>query len=266
VNANLSPVAVVTATVIGPVLANVANSMWMYGRHMPDIAPRLGCVDQAQARELLRLGGLFFVLTIVVTLGDSADNLIIVHTLGLQSVTAFAVPAKLFMQLGLLVGLVNMPLWPAHGEALARGDVTWVRRTARRMTVISMLAALLPCAVLVLFGDQLFSLWLPAPLGGNRWLVGGLALWWVMLATVSPLFMVQNGAGVVRPQLLGHSLYLVVSVVAKWYGTKWFGIAVIPYAGVVGYAFTVLPTALYGYRRTLAIHGVDNPRRRDASW
>jgi O-antigen/teichoic acid export membrane protein len=263
VHAGLSPVGVVTSAVIGPVLVNLVNTIWMYGRHMPEIAPRLGSVDRELARELLGLSGLFVLVTIVMTLADNADNLIVAHTLGLQSVTAYAVPAKLFTQLGMLVVLVNQPLWPAHGEALARGQVTWVRRTARRMTVISMLAVLLPAAVVVLFGDRFFATWLSVPLGGNRWLLGGLALWWVMLATISPRFMVQNAAGVVRPQLVGYSLYLVLSVVAKWYGAKWFGIAVIPYIGVVTYVLAVVPAALYGYGRALAMHGVDMAGRRN---
>jgi hypothetical protein len=115
----------------------------------------------------------------------------------------------------------------------------------------------------VLFGDRFFATWLSVPLGANRWLLGGLALWWVMLATISPRFMVQNAAGVVRPQLVGYSLYLVLSVIAKWYGTKWFGMVVIPYIGLVSYLLTVVPAALFGYRRALAMHEVDTAGRRD---
>jgi hypothetical protein len=107
-------------------------------------------------------------------------------------------------------------------------------------------------AALVVSGDHVLRAWVSSTLVTDPWLLGGFALWWTLLATVSPCFMVQNGAGVVRPQLLGYSLYLVVSVAAKWYGTARFGVTAIPYIGVVAYATTVLPTALYGYRRALA--------------
>jgi hypothetical protein len=73
----------------------------------------------------------------------------------------------------------------------------------------------------------------------------------VMLATMSPRFMVQNAAGIVRPQLIGYALYLILSVVAKWYGVKHLGITSIPYIGVAVFMLTTLPATLYGYRRAL---------------
>ena len=64
--------------------------------------------------------------------------------------------------------------------------------------------------------------------------------------------MVQNAAGVVSPQLLGWTLYLVLSVTAKWYGVGHLGITAFPYIGLAIYGLTVLPAALYGYRKALA--------------
>jgi O-antigen/teichoic acid export membrane protein len=252
VHADLGAVAVVSACVGGPVLVNGVNTLWTYARALRPLAPRLALVDRALTRELLGLSGLFLVVIIVITVADNADNLIVAHTLGLASVTAFAVPAKLFTLFGALVSLVNLPLWPAHAEALARGDVAWVRHTARRMTWLSLIVAVGVSAVLVLTGDIVLRTWVSSTLQTDPWLLGGFALWWIMLATVAPCFMVQNGAGVVRPQLLGYALYLVVSVAAKWYGTVRFGITAIPYIGVAAFLATVLPTALYGYRRALA--------------
>jgi O-antigen/teichoic acid export membrane protein len=252
VHYDLGPVAVVAACVAGPVVVNGVNNLWTYGRGLPGLAPRPGLVDRAVVRELLGLSGMFVMVIIVMTAADNADNLVVAHTLGLADVTAFAVPAKLFTLFGALVSLVNLPLWPAHGEALARGDLAWVRRTVRRMTWASLLAAAAVAAVLVATGDAVLRAWVSSTLDTDPWLLGGFALWWVMLATVSPVFMVQNGAGVVRPQLLGYSLYLVMSVPAKWYCAVRFGPTAIPYAGVAAYALTVLPTAVHGYRRALA--------------
>ncbi|MBM0240149.1 oligosaccharide flippase family protein [Micromonospora sp. ATA32] len=261
VHADLPPVAVVAATAVGPPLVNAVNSLWVYGHRMPQLRPRLDAVDRGLAWTLLRLSGVFFVLTIVMSLANNADNLIIAHALGVQSVTEYAVPAKLMSQLGVLVYLVNLPLWPANGEALARGDLAWVRRTVRRMTAISLLVTALPSALLVLAGGRVFAAWLPIPLGGDRWLLAGLALWWVLLASFSPFLMVQNAAGVLRPQLVGLVLYLGVSVVAKWYGAKAYGLAAVPFIGFFAYGLTVLPAALHGYRRTLARYEVDTPGR-----
>ncbi|MFG1951491.1 lipopolysaccharide biosynthesis protein [Micromonospora sp. NPDC048830] len=252
VGAGLPPVAVVAVMAAAPLLVTVVNTVWVYWWRMPQLRPRPSAVDRRLAGGLLRISGLFFAVTIVMAVANNVDNLIIAHTLGLASTTAFAIPAKLMMQLGGLMVMVNMPLWAANGEALARGDVAWVRRTARRMTLLSIVSILLPSTALVAFGDRLFAAWLPYPLGGDRWLLVGLALWWLLLSGFSPLMMVQNAAGVVRPQLVGLVVYLGLSVPGKWYGATAYGLTAIPFVGVACYAFTVLPAGLLGYRRALA--------------
>ncbi|MGQ5265274.1 lipopolysaccharide biosynthesis protein [Micromonospora sp. ZYX-F-536] len=248
----LPPIAVIASIAVGPLLVNIANTAWTFGRRLPQLAPRPRFIDGRGIRDLFGLGGLFFLVTLVMVLADNADPLIIAHVLGLASVTAYAVPAKLFTQLGALVTLVNQPLWPMHGEALARGDIGWVRRTVRRMTIVSTLIALLPSTLLVIFGEELFAAWLPIPVG-NRALLLGFACWWIVLAAISPRFMVQNAAGVIRPQLWGYLLYLPLSVIGKLYGVHWFGVSAAPYIAVVIYTITVVPAAIYGYRRALTL-------------
>ncbi|MBX7268045.1 oligosaccharide flippase family protein [Micromonospora sp. Llam7] len=247
----LPPIAVIASIAAGPLLVNIANTVWTFGRRLPGLAPHPRLASRRGIRDLLGLGGLFLLVTLLIALADNADPLIIAHLLGLASVTAYAVPARLFAQLGALVMLMNQPVWPMHGEALARGDIVWIRRTVRRMTVASVLVVLLPATLLVLFGDRLFAAWLPVPVG-NRSLMLGLAFWWITLAAVSPRFMVQNAAGVVRPQLCGYLMYLPLSTLGKLYGVQLFGLAAAPYAAVMAYLLTVVPTAIYGYRRALA--------------
>jgi O-antigen/teichoic acid export membrane protein len=245
-------VVVVAAAVTGPVLVNVVSTGWTFSRKLPELAPTRQALDPTIGRQLLKISGLFGVVTILMTVADNADSLIIAHAQGLAEVTAYAVPARLFIQLGVIVMLVNQPFWPAHGEALAAGRLSWVRRTSRRMTVVSTVIVLLPAAALVLWGEWLFATWLSVPLVGDRWLLPGLALWWLIVAATSPMFMVQNAAGVVRPQLIGYAAYLGLSLVGKWYGAKWLGISAVPYVGAACYLLTVVPAAIHGYRRALA--------------
>ncbi|MEV1154545.1 oligosaccharide flippase family protein [Micromonospora chokoriensis] len=254
---DLPPIAVVASIAFSPVVVNIVNTAWTFGLRLQDLRPGLRFVDRRGLRELLNLGGLFLLVTLLIALADNADPLIIAHLLGLTSVTAYAVPARLFAQIGALIMLMNQPVWPMHGEALARGDVDWVRRTVRRLTLASVLVALVPATLLVLFGEKLLAAWLPVPMG-DRSLLLGLALWWVALAAISPRFMVQNAAGVLRPQLFGYLLYLPISVIAKLYAVHLFGLSAAPYAAVAVYTVVIFPAACYGYRRVLE----NTPRKR----
>ncbi|WP_020579240.1 lipopolysaccharide biosynthesis protein [Actinopolymorpha alba] len=248
--ADLSPIVVVAVIVSTAPLANALNTLWVFTRRMPELAPWRRGHHRGLRWDLLRLSGRLLVLTLVVSLASNADTLVIAHALGLPAVTAYAVPAKLFAQLGLLASLVNLPLWPAHGDALAQGQLDWVRRITRRMTLVSVGVVLLPSMVLVLSGEVLAGV-LGLSIGSDRWLLAGLTAWYVLLAAISPRFMVQNASGVIGPQLVGWTLYLVCSIGAKWYAATHLGLAAVPFAGVVTYLLTALPCALIGYRRAL---------------
>jgi len=263
VRADLPPAGVIAASVAGPPLTNLLTSCWVYGRRLPRLRPSVRMVDWHVARELFGLSGLFLVLTVVMSVASNVDALVIAHRLDLADVTDFTVTARLFAQLGLLISLVNVPLWPANGEALARGELDWVRRTTRQMTILSTTVAVVLGGVLVVTGAPLLALWAGVRLDGAGWLLAGLAGWWILLATVSPCFMVQNAAGVVRPQLLGWTVFVVVSVPLKWYGAQRWGVAAVPFAGIVAYLLTVVPGALRGYRAAVsrAADGTDRERK-----
>ena len=259
VSAGLAPTIVIAAAVSGPIISNIANSLWVYSRTGRPLSPRLSSVDRSVIATMFRLGGQFFVLSIITSVALNADNLIIAHSLGLAAVTAYAVPVKMFMALGLMVTLINLPLWPANGDALARGEYGWVRKTTARMTLLSGAAVLLPALALFLFGDRVLSTWLKADLHGSPWLFLWLGLWWVLLATASPRFMVQNASGLVMPQLVGWVLYLVLSVPAKLLVAHTFGVAGVAGVSAVGYGLLVWPAAAMGYRRVLSSRTQSHP-------
>ncbi|MEI2419856.1 hypothetical protein V6O07_06260, partial [Arthrospira platensis SPKY2] len=48
-------------------------------------------------------------------------------------------PAKLASLIGLIVTTINIPLWAANAEAIAKGDLVWVKRTVRRMCFLGFL-------------------------------------------------------------------------------------------------------------------------------
>ncbi len=252
VAAGMGSLAVITAVAVGPPIMSVLTSAWVYRAQLRELAPRFSAVDRGSARALLRLGSQFVALTAVMSVATNADNLIIANALGVADLPTFAVPARLVGQLGLLVSLINVPLWAANGEAMARGDVAWVRRSTRRMTLISGLLVAIPGIGLVLGGDEVLQAWLGTDIGASPVLLGGLVAWWFMLAGLSPSYMVQNSVGLVHYQLIGWVSYLVLSVPSKFLAAHAYGLDVVPWAGVVVYAATALPAALVGSRVALS--------------
>jgi O-antigen/teichoic acid export membrane protein len=263
VRADLPKTVVIAAAVIGPLLANTLNSLILYTRQLPRLAPNWRLVERRTARSLLGLGGQFFMVSILTAIAPNTDNLIIAHVLGLRYVTDYSVPDRVFSSLGLLVDLINLPLWPTNGEALARGDIDWVRRTTLRMTLLSGVVVTIPGVILVVDGERILHEWVGNSVGVSTWLLVGLAAWWLPLAIMAPMFMVQNASGIIRPQLIGWLLFNLISIPGKWIAAQHGGIAGVACVDAVVYLATVVPWAIVGYRKALAPQR--SPRPQDAT-
>lgn len=258
-------VLVIAAAVLAVPVVNLANSVCYFGWQNRELRPRPGLVAVPAARGLLRLGARFFLLSVLSSVALNLDGFLIGRVLGLPAAAAYAVVLRVFGLLTLFVTLVNLPLWPANGEALARGDLTWVRRTTPRMVYLSAFVVALPGLTLVLFGNDVLRLWVrsadlaPIP----RPLFAALAVWSVLLAVAAPLFMVQNSVGLLRPQFVGWTACLLLAVPLKIVLAARVGLSGVAMASAATYALTVLPAAVVGYRGALAER--HHPRHRASS-
>ena len=117
----------------------------------------------------------------------------------------------------------------------------------RRMQLVSVGVVVIASLPLLLVGDELISLWTGQSLDISTTLVAGLACWWISMALLSPIFMVQNGAGLVRPQLIGWGAYGLLSIPAKAYVAAHLGVQFVPWTGVAILWLTAAPAAIRGY-------------------
>jgi O-antigen/teichoic acid export membrane protein len=255
--AGSGPLTVIACAVLAVPVANLFNTLVYFWRQEPVARPRPGLVHRATAVGLLRLGLQFFALSAMSSVALNVDNPLVAHVLGLTVAAHYAVVGKLFGVLSLFVGLVGMTIWPANGAALARGEVAWVRRTTRRMVVLNGLVVGTAGLALVVCGHRLLDLWVGGvdvavvPVG----VLAGLALWSFLVAVASPLLLVQNSIGLLRPQFVGWAAFLLLATALKLAGLREFGLVGLPLAGCLAYLLTIWPIAVVGYRRALARSG-----------
>jgi len=247
----LSPTLVIAASAFSGPFVILLNNVTYYGVGRRDLRPGLRTVSAGTARSLLRVGFSFFFLSLLTSFSLNADNIIVATVADLQTVSEYAVTAKLFALLTLAITLVALPLWPANGEALARGDWRWVKK-ATRVTMLSSVAAVaVGGLVLVLARDALARLWLGNGHAISLGLAVSLTVWSVVVAFASPYFSVQNSVGLLRYQYVGWTLFFLASIPLKFLFYPVLGLPGIPTAGVVAYLTILVPTAVLGYRATM---------------
>lgn len=241
---------VAVAAFVPPCVAALNALLFFRGPVGRAIAPRPAAVDRGTGVDLVRLGSGFLAITTLMALSISLDTWIVGRTTDLTEAAEFSVLLRVFTVVGTLVSVLSIPLWPSHAAALRSGDLDWVRRTTRRMLAISpALVGVVSVAAAVAL-PHLLPLWLGPDFQVDLTAAWGMAAWNVVQALAAPLFMVQNAAGVLRPQMIGYTVLLAI-VPVKWATSASFGYSWVPFVTVLGYAAVVIPAAVVGYRTTL---------------
>jgi O-antigen/teichoic acid export membrane protein len=205
----------VLALLGAPLLTALVNAMVFFWRTEPGLRPRWSDVQGAATATLLRTGASYLVIQVAVAVVFASDSLFIAHLLGASEVARYAVPERLFSVISLAVAAALGPLWPAYSEAIARGDIAWVRKTLKRSLLMAALFSASAAAVLLLLGPWLIVLWVGPVLQVPTSLLLALGLWKTFEGVGFALAMFLNGAGLLRFQMINAWLMAVAVVAVK---------------------------------------------------
>jgi O-antigen/teichoic acid export membrane protein len=191
-------------------------------------------------RDVLQVGGALFALQACAAITSFSDSILISIVLGPESVADVAVPSRLFSVVSLGVAILLTPLWPAYTDALARGEIEWVKRTFRRSLMIVALLALPGAVVMLALHEAILAVWMGPGFVVNRQAVMALAIWCVIDASMTAIAMLLNAAQVFRVQLILGVSMMVASVVLRIVLLNWIGAAGAPIASILAFMLTTL--------------------------
>jgi O-antigen/teichoic acid export membrane protein len=229
-----------------PIFATALNAIHFFGFVRPDLRPSRELISRDVISQIARLGGLFFVLQVVVAISYSADNFIIARTLGAVNVPEYAIPQRMFGLIAMMSSMLIAPLWPAYGEAISRGHMKWVRHTLKTSLLLVLGATSAASITLLLLSHRLLHWWVGSRIHPPFFLLLGLAIWTVIGCCGDALASFLNGASVIRFQVIVASIFGIGCVITKVAFVHHFGIIGVPWATISAYLLlNALPCALY---------------------
>jgi len=241
-----------------PILALLMNAVVLFGVQRRWLFPSWSYVTTEASKDLWRLGALFFTLQLAFAISYSSDNLVIARILGPKAVTQYGVPCKLFSLVSTLVSLVVNPLWPAHGEALARRDYPWIRKTLIRSITVAGAVSISLGTLLLLFGNRIIHAWVGPSVRPPSLLLAALGIWAVVGAISMAVAVFYYGLSIMRFQLVVVPLASLVNITLSVYLTRHVGIPGVVYGSVLSQIFIFLiPSALYLRRYLKSIRVAD---------
>jgi O-antigen/teichoic acid export membrane protein len=230
----------VFASTVGSILGIIINAVILFREH-PWLMPRLSSYSAASARRILELGLMFFVLQSAVAISFTSDNIVITQILGAAAVAAYAVPQKLFSFLQTVVGMAVYPLWPAYGEAIARGDVAWVRRVFVGSLWLVLAITVPLSAAMVLACPWILRVFFGKALHAPTALLVVLAVWVVIYAIGVVVSILLNGAGVLKEQMVVTIISSVSNLALSIFLTRRFGVMGVCLGSIITTLLMTLP-------------------------
>jgi O-antigen/teichoic acid export membrane protein len=236
----------VLAFVGAPIGTAILNSIVFFGRLQPDIAPAFIAVSRDVMARLVNTGALFLGLQIAGSVILFSNSIIIAQVIDASAVTQYAVPEQLFNIIALAAAMGLAPLWPAYGEARARGDNVWVKRTLIWSFFTAVGFAALFSLILIVAGPSIIRLWVGHAVTPSFLLLLGLGLWKVVDAGGMAAAMFQNSHNMVRFQLVTATLVSISVVPLKIFLLNVIGVSGVVWATIISYlVFSALPTFIF---------------------
>jgi O-antigen/teichoic acid export membrane protein len=240
-----------------PLIFGLICTLHILLRRRPDLLPRWRTIDGQSLRWLTSSGFLFLVLQICAVVGFQTNSLVIAQILGPEAVAEYAVVDRMFAITGMFLLILLAPLWPAYGEAAARGDREWLRRTFWRSFYLSIGLSAFLSLILVVAGQQLLRWWVGPAIGAPLALLAAFALWRVLEAGGTAAAMLLNGTNHMTVQVLAAVLFASASIVLRIFWTEELGTTGTVLGIVVAYLVFTVPVVGFAVRKVLRTAGAE---------
>lgn len=185
-----------------PVITTLCNFLTEFLFLHPSLRPSWRLFDLKTGMQLAGIGFLFLVQQCFGLIYYASDNVVIAKTMGAESVASYAIIQRLF-SLGLITQYLVTPLWPAIGEAQARGEYGWAARATRNAIVGGTLFSISLSAALLFLSRPVIKLWFKVDPGPIDTLRVGFALWVVIAGFIATMNALLN-----QPQVMRRHLFL----------------------------------------------------------
>lgn len=242
---DLGKITLLAVSSLLPVLVSALN-MFVYFRYQrKELQFSIRLFDTKMTKSLLSLGLFFSFLSILTTVGLSMDTFIVAKTCTLADAGSYSILYRVSAIFSAVVGILSAPLWGANGEAIARGDIEWVKKNTRRMSFIMGSISIILALIGVASAKFIFRIWMGADFEFSFASLIWLAVMEIILSFISPYFMLLNASGVVKKQIILFGIYTPISFVLKYYLSAHYGIFMIPMIGAILYFIIVALGTLY---------------------
>ena len=145
-----------------PCVVYLVISVILYATQYRDVAPTVSSIKLNLLKDILSLGGKFFLIQLSMLFIFQCTNIIITRNLGPEYATEYNVAYRYFNVIFMLASLVLSPFWSAFTDAFEKKDYQWMNSVYKKLSKLWWWACL-GIIIMVVLSKWVYRIWL----GGN---------------------------------------------------------------------------------------------------
>lgn len=147
------------ANVITANLPILITTIVIFSKKLRYAIPKFINYDRQSAKNILKLGGLFFWIQIMYMMITNTNEFLISWSTRIENVVEFKIYNSLFSVLSGLFLLTLTPMWSEVTEAHMKNDIPWIKRLYKRLYMLG-IGGGLGMILMVFFLQNLVDFWL----------------------------------------------------------------------------------------------------------
>lgn len=186
----------------------------------PWLRPRFRGIQLTKAKQIGSVGGLALLAQLGASIMTTGPLFLLSSQFGAEAVAPFAITQRMLGGFSMVLSVAMSPLWPAYGEALARGDLKWIKATFKRSIRISAAIILPVFLVTTLYGIPIIEWWIKETKSVPNWsLLMACNVWMLFMAWNRACAMLLNGLNHFKGQSIYGLLLPIVAIISGYYAS-----------------------------------------------
>lgn len=184
-----------------PVLLFILLSIFAFSTRYKHLRPGIKFIDFKLNSGLISLGAKFFFLQITAIILYSTSSFFISQFYGPKEVVVYNLIFKYFQMPIMVYSIILSPLWSSVTNAYVRNDFDWLKKTIKRLNIISFLF-ITGIIVMVICSNYILSLWIGNTVHVPLRLTILMAMYAIMNIFLAPYSYFVNGTGKLKLTML----------------------------------------------------------------
>lgn len=204
--------------------------------------PKFKFFNFSTCKSMLITGIGFLIVHILMNIGLShMDSFIVGKIDSLSFAGDYSICLKVAAVVNVLANMFGVPLWGVYGEALSRGDVSYVKKHVVKQSIFMIGITLFASLCGMLLAPIAFDIVVGKDFTYNPLTLLGMFLLQCIFAGVNPFFMILNGTGDVKTQIVAYGIFTPISFVLKWVLSPIIGVDIMPWITAITYLIVMYP-------------------------